>query len=75
MYQIPFQTSRAPCHKEGRDLQHHCFMDSAKVSFALRRGGGGGGLLCLRGSRAKRRATTNIRETDLEIKKGPAGPS
>ena len=44
---------------------------SAKVSFALLRGA----LLCLRGSKAKRRLTTNIPETDLEIEKGLAGLS
>ena len=43
----------------------------ARVSFALLRGA----LLCLIGSRAKRRPTTSIRETDLEIEKGLAGLS
>ena len=31
--------------------------------------------IIIRGSRAKRRPTTNIRETDLEIEKGLAGLS
>ena len=43
MHQIPFQTSRAPGHKEGRDVQHHYFIDSGQGFVCLNEGGGGGG--------------------------------
>ena len=35
LHQIPIQTSRAPCHKELRDLQYHCFMDSSQAFFYI----------------------------------------
>ena len=69
MYQIPLQTSRVPCRKEGRDVQHHYFMDSGQGFVCIVEGA----LLCLRGSRAITRPTTNIREIDFEIEKELAG--
>ena len=71
MRKIPFKIGRAPCLKERRDLQHSYFMDSCKGFFSFTEGG----LSCLRGSRAKRRPTADIRETNLEIERGLAGLS
>ena len=57
--------------KKGETYDTTILWNHAKASFALLRGA----LLCLRGSCAKRRPTTNIRETDLEIEEGLAGLS
>ena len=43
----------------------------AKVSFAILRSA----LLCVRGSRVKRRRSTDVKERDLEIDKESAGPN
>ena len=61
MHQIPFQTTELLAIRK-RDTED---------SFVLLRGA----LLCLGGSRAKRRRTTNIHEIDLEIEKGLTGLS
>ena len=71
MHQIPFQTTELlAIRKTDTDSATFSWIQ-AKDSFVLLRGA----LLCLRGSRAKRRRTTNIHVIDLEIEKGLAGLS
>ena len=54
--------------KKGKDYATTISWIRAKVSFAILRSA----LLCLRGSRATRRVTLNVQDTDLEIEKGLA---
>ena len=54
--------------KKGEDYATTISWIRAKVSFAILRSA----LLCLRGSRATRRVTLNVQDTDLEIEKGLA---
>jgi len=70
MSALPFKTSRTHRRQKAGDLFHNNISKiRAKVSFAILRSA----LLCVRGSRAKRRRSADDKERDLEIDKESAG--
>ena len=66
MSEIPLKISRAIVCKKQESYATTISWVGAKVSFAKLRSA----LLCLRGSRTKRRRNLDVKDRDLEIEKG-----